>query len=102
MFKLILIITVIATGQTSKPLQHRDSFSTIEACFAMAAAADADVRAVFSERAGSPVSTSYQCEPVRETALASLEDRAADELARILREMNRRGGIAAAPNHSGL
>lgn len=100
MFKLILIITVIATGQTSKPLQHRDSFPTIEACFAMAAAADADVRASFSERVGSPVSTSYQCELVKQSS--SLEDRAADAIATVLREMNRRGGIAAAPNHSGL
>lgn len=97
MFTLILVVTVIATGQTSKPLQHRDSpFPTIEACFAMAAASDADVRKVFSERVGSPVSSSYECRPV------NVEDRAADTLKRILREMNRRDGIAAAPNDSGL
>lgn len=95
MFKLLLIVTVLATGQASSPMEHVNSpFPTREACFAAAAESDAQVLKVFSEAAGGPVSSSYQCQPVERSADAA--DRGADEIARILRLMNSQGGIAAA------
>lgn len=101
MFKLILIVTILATGQTSSPMEHNNSpFATIEECFAAAAEGDANVREYFGAQVGSPVSSSYECQPVKRSSL--IEERAADGIRNILREMNRRGGIAAAGVNAAL
>lgn len=95
MYELLLAIVILTTGQVGT-YRHVDQFPTLEACqAAIQRDVEGDLRPNLVRDYGEAgFSLAAECRKIETSA--SAEDRAADEIQRVLRAMNAQGGIAAA------